>query len=208
LEPALAKVAVIARDRSERRIVFDAEFKVFASDAASYELAGLRPWTVRTGLNGGRADQRPDARVDDLGQLCSTLARASDADLAVLRRSNLDESYMEGAAYLLFVTHPMREAQAEPEVPYLTFYAFDAHHSVLREGRAANAVEVNNVIAAVEKGALRGATPLQAAERERYRKAGVSLSTWLKERLRMAGGGLFAARDYFVPIPVALIAVE
>lgn len=210
LEDATADTARIECGRQRKSVTFDPEFKVFAAGAQQYELAGLRPWTRRD-VAGQQMKIRPDSQVDFLGALASSLARLPRADFATLRASVLVDQLpsLVGVRYILFVTHPMREAESiegARVAPYLTFYAFDEKsENPLAVGAAA---EVHEVISLLEKEANAERVSLADADVERYLRHASRLRTWVHRQAHLGGRSLFEQERYELPIPVALIAVE
>lgn len=210
MEDAEAQVARIGAGSKSKNITFDAEFKVFSPESRQYELAGLRPWTLGT-----RADHqmkiRPDEGVDLLGKLVCSLARLPRADFAFLRGSVLVQtiSALEAACHLLFVTHPMREAEtieAARLAPYLTFYAF--RDDVAEPFHEGNAAEVHQIIALLEAEARLRRGPLLEADVQRHSAAGERARLWLRGQTHLGGATLFDAARYQLPVPVALIAIK
>ncbi len=219
---AEAAIVNLADEARKVGFAFDPEFKLFGGAAsAKYALAGLRPWTARTSAGGAVVKHRPDRSVDLLGSLAASLARRLISDFAVLPRTAIslthDQLGPEGATHLLFVTHPMREAETSlpstpgdgrrHELPYLTFYPVGAQGIVDRE---ATPQQVHEVVRALEWAA---ASKLELPEGNHLdrvlqegRRAGEVATAWLRET-RSVGGRLGGPAHYFLPIPVALVAL-
>lgn len=203
-----ARTARITRNGSAQNITFDPEFKLFSAAAERFQLAGLRPWT--NGEHGQQMKIRPDGAVDLLGALTASLARLPRADFATVRAGALAGCIppLAAARYLLFATHPMREAETASHsrmAPYLTFYAFGENgDDPLAEGSAA---DVHALITMLEREATtRPYAPSQENMRA-YLHHGERLRKWLVRRTQLGGTSLFGAGHYALPVPVALVAV-
>lgn len=210
VEDASAQVATIALGADRQQVTFDPEFKVFSAESGHYALAGLRPWTLKT-----RSDHlmeiRPDRGVDILGSLAASLARLPGADFTAIPRSTLVAQIpeLQTARYLLFVTHPMREAEtngAARHEPYLTFHAFDG---VCDEPFfTGSAHHVHQLISLLEDDASRQRGPLSEESRKEFLLEAKRLRNWLKSRTQLGAASLFEVARYHLPIPVALVAVQ
>ena len=207
IEESYAKVAVIQSGRRNKKITFDPEFKVFGQYAAEpYSLAGLRPWTCRD--DRGILKYRPDTQVDPIGNLASSLARQCKADFTIVSADNLYKKFpnITDSKYLLFATHPIRELEtnsSERAFCYLTFYAFNEDLTKPIQPKGASAEEVYRLISLLEEQVV--TLPLDIDIIEKSKQAGRKIGDWLKNS-RQTGGG-FIQKGYFLPIPVALIAV-
>lgn len=211
-EPAVAKVATLQKNELRQRVTFDPEFQLFASaEAKEFRLAGLRPWTRRHDQRAGTTKLRPDPDVDLLGDLSGSLARLRGADFALLPSTALAKlPHLAGTAWLLFATHPMREAetaQREGQARYLTCYPFthDLSESLLPEGLSAEEVDV--LIQDLETQALCPDLLLDSISRDFACDAGKALGRWLSRAREIGSGGLFDEPRYFLPVPVALVQV-
>lgn len=211
MEKAEAKVATIQK----KKVTFDPEFKIFGKDADRYSLAGLRPWTKKE--NQWRfLEHLPMEHIDPIGNLARSLARQSKADFSVIPAVKLYEMLPEliGTRYLLFATHPMREAEtdlSENIAPYLTFYAFGDNLQEPSYPKGASATEVCRVISLMEKEVITtNMEPKQIVLEpsvsviEESRQAGIKIAGWLQTSRKLPKLG---QQTYFLPIPVALIAV-
>lgn len=212
---------------AEQRLVFDPEVLVFGEENQPRALAGLRPWAKRTG--GDRVKIRPDARVDWLGQLLCTLVRGR-GDFTMAARENLSQAAQSPdpmgdridwtrARWLLFCTHPVREAETTERGNgcHLTFYAFeelDGQPVLLRRGDehaevprcAASASETHAAIKALEQQAMsRLVRPLNEHELTQARRAARAFGQWVRSVTRFGAAEFLGTEEYFVPIPVALI---
>ena len=211
-EPALAKVATLQSGEIKQRITFDPEYQVFASAAAKdFRLAGLRPWTRRYDERAGTTKLRPDPTADLLGELSGSLARLRGADFAILPAAALARlPKLGGASWLLFATHPMREAetaQGEGQARYLTCYPFsrDLTAPIVTDGLSAE--DVDKLIQLLEEQALAPDFALDEVSRSAASEVGRHLGGWLSSARQIGAGALFEEPRYFLPIPVALVQV-
>jgi superfamily II DNA or RNA helicase len=207
MEEALAKVAIIKTGRINKKITFDPEFKVFGQVAAEpYSLAGLIPWTKREQNDGTKL--RPVSQIDPIGELASCLARQRQADFTIISSDKFYENFpdLKESIYLLFATHPIRELEldsSEREFCYLTFYSFNKDFNEPIKPKGASAKEVYRLISLLEADVAK--LPFNKDLTEKAKQAGYKIGDWLK-KTRKTGGG-FIKESYFLPIPVALIAV-
>lgn len=209
LEDVTAHAARIEFNHRKQEVTFDPEFKVFSAVARHYELAGLRPWTRRESSN-QEMKIRPDEQADFIGALVSSLARLPHADFATLPRAVLSARVPAAgkANYLLFVTHPMREAETIERpllAPYLTFYAFDDDSDIPMA--AGTAAEVHEVISLLEVEASVRAAPRAAIAVEQHQRRAERLRGWVRAQTHLGAASLFEQARYALPIPVALIAI-
>ena len=210
-EQAEAKVATI----QSKQVTFDPEFKLFCSDGKNYSLAGLRPW--RKTQRGDVLKHRPIADADPIGELACYLARQREADFVTLSANSFYNLFpnLQGTRYLLFATHPMREAETNTSknaLSYLTFYAFgdsilnndDAiQHPLHSEGAYAD--DVYSLICLLETEALTSETvPMEIGINEQALAAASNIAKWLKSERELPRLG---RQTYFLPIPVALVAI-
>jgi superfamily II DNA or RNA helicase len=204
IEKAEAKIATIQR----KKVTFDPEFKLFGSDGKSYSLAGLRPW--RRKERGNVLKHRPLEGDDPIGELACYLARQREADFATISAKNLYNLFpdLEGTRYLLFATHPMREAESnlpQNALSYLTFYAFNGNFEKPLHPQGASADDVYKVISLLEEEALTSEpVTLESHVLEQVRLAGSSIADWLQRERKLPRLG---RQTYFLPLPVALVAV-
>ena len=209
VEEVTARTARIEHDRRKQTVTFDPEFKVFSAGARAFELAGLRPWTRRE-LGSQQMKIRPDEQMDFLGALASSLARLPRGDFAILETRALSDRIpaLARARYLLFATHPMREAETSEDArsaPYLTFYAFgDVGEEPISIGTAA---EVHAVISLLEAAASAKSVHLADHDVQSHRRQADRLRSWIRGRAHLGGASLFEQERYELPIPVALVAI-
>jgi len=215
IETASATVAEIRRASSHLRpirVTFDPEFNLFGSLGGNYSLAGLRPWTKRA-RSSNTAEvwkHRPLKDVDPIGDLACSLARQRGADFTTISASTLREALpdLHEARYLLFATHPMLEVDAHPlesALSYLTFYAFRDESNIPIRPQGHSAEHVHRVISLLEDEVQNRACELiSSALLENAREASSRVSEWLRSSRILPGLG---RQTYFLPIPIALIAV-
>jgi superfamily II DNA or RNA helicase len=205
METAQAKIAVI----KGRKFTFDPEFKVFGREKENILLAGLYPWFKNEWE--GVIEHRPLPRnADPIGRLACSLARQRKADFTTISANQLSEAFpnLQDAQYLLFVTHPLREVENHTSAStdsYLTFYAFSSDLSQPSNPQGASAKDVYQMISLLEGEALKPGSPsLEAAVFEVAKDASKGLAKWLEQSRKLGG---LTKKSYFLPIPVALVAV-
>jgi superfamily II DNA/RNA helicase len=217
-ESAQAKVATIKRKDENwkvRKITFDPEFNLFGGGSDTYSLAGLRPWVKDEKRSSGGEDtwkHRPIKRSDSIGDLACSLARQRQADFTIISSTALFNEIpnLEGSQYLLFATHPMLEVEehfSHNGSSYLTFYAFGEDLSTPIQSNGYSADYVNKVIQILEREAiLANSGGLDHSLLEQYRQAGEIISKgWLSKSRILPSLG---QQKYFLPIPVALVAIS
>ena len=205
METAQAKIAVI----QSRKFTFDPEFKVFGREKENILLAGLYPWFKNEWE--GVIEHRPLPRnADPIGRLACSLARQRKADFTTISANQLSEAFpsLREAQYLLFVTHPLREVENHTSAStdsYLTFYAFNSDLSQPSNPQGASAKDVYQMISLLEEDALKpGSLFLETAVFEAAKDASKELAKWLEQSRKLGG---LTKKSYFLPIPVALVAV-
>jgi len=205
METAQAKIAVI----KGRKFTFDPEFKVFGREKENILLAGLYPWLKNEWE--GVIEHRPLPRnADPIGRLACSLARQRKADFTTTSANQLSEAFpnLRDAQYLLFVTHPLREVEDHASAStdsYLTFYAFSSDLSQPSNPQGASAKDVYRMISLLEEDALKPGSPsLENAVFEVAKDASKQLAMWLEQSRKLGG---LTKKSYFLPIPVALVAV-
>jgi NTP pyrophosphatase (non-canonical NTP hydrolase) len=205
VETAQAKIAII----KDRKFTFDPEFKVFGREKENILLAGLYPWFKNEWE--GVIEHRPLPRnADPIGRLACSLARQRKADFTAISANRLSNVFpnLRDAQYLLFVTHPLREVENHTSAStdsYLTFYAFSGDLAQPGNPQGASAKEVYQMISLLEEDALRPGSPSpEAAVFEVAKDASKELAKWLKQSRKLGG---LTKKSYFLPIPVALVAV-
>ena len=193
-------------------MTFDPEFNLFGSLGGNYSLAGLRPWTKRVKPSSVAEvwKHRPLKDVDPIGDLACSLARQRGADFTTISASKLREALpdLHEARYLLFATHPMLEVEAHPSenaLSYLTFYAFGDESNVPIHPQGHSAEHVHKVISLLEDEVQNLDFELiTPALLNNAREASSRVSEWLRSSRILPGLG---RQTYFLPIPVALVAV-
>jgi hypothetical protein len=115
---------------------------------------------------------------------------------------------LRNAHYLLFATHRLREVENQASAStdsYLTFYAFSSDLSQPIEAKGASAKEVYQLISLLEKDALKtDSTSVETIVVEAAQGASRKLGKWLEQSRKLGG---LTKKSYFLPIPVALVAV-
>lgn len=205
MEPAVARVATI----HGTKVTFDPEFKVFAQNSGKYRMAGLRPWVKKEDSHDGETSHRP-FDGDPIGKIAEFLSRQRNADFTTIQESNLYSRLpnINGARFILFATHPMREVETDlPEnsLGYLTFYAFGEDLQEPLNPQGGSADDVHKLVSLLEEHvSTMPQSPLAPNELEKSRQAGRKIDEWLQRVVKM--GGLWQ-QEYFLPVPVALVAV-
>lgn len=208
LEDADALVASVERGGTKSEFVFDPEYKVFGG--SGQVLAGLRPWTVQR-RPGRPTKHRPDSAVDVLGHMACSLGRLSDADFATIDGDRLYATLptLREAKYLVFVSHPMLEAETRDSAraPYLTFYSFSEDLEEIAP--TGSAIDTHALILLLEQEAiLTKHTSLDIESHQRHASAGERLGRKVSSRVTLGAQSVFDnSGDYFLPIPIALVAV-
>ena len=168
----------------------------------------------------------PFAGTDLLGSFLQGIARLPAADFVRVPRACLVENThaLEKARWLIFCTHPLREAEnvEQPKMrPFLTYYAFSElvdgempipltqHGAGVDEEKGADAEMVHALICRLEQLALTdGIRALDDDDQiETAQKAGIVLQKWVESVTRFGAASFLEAEKYFVPIPVALMSV-
>ncbi len=203
METAWAKIATI----QDRKFTFDPEFKVFGREKENILLAGLFPWCKKEWE--GVIKHRPLYKSDPIGHLACSLARQSKADFTTISQSELhDFSNLQDAHYLLFATHPLREIENDGLAStdsYLTFYAFSSDLSQPINPQGASAKEVYQLISLLEENAFKPGSKLpEISVLEAAKSASQEITEWLEISRKLGG---LTKKSYFLPIPVALVAV-
>ena len=204
METAQAKIAII----QDRKFTFDPEFKVFGREKENILLAGLYPWHQKEWE--GVIKHRPLHKSDPIGRLACSLARQCKADFTTISVNQLYEQFpnLRNAHYLLFATHPLREVENHASAStdsYLTFYTFSNDLSQPIEAKGASAKEVYQLISLLEKDALKtGSISVETDVLEAAQGASQKLAIWWKDSKKLGG---LTKKSYFLPIPVALVAV-
>lgn len=115
---------------------------------------------------------------------------------------------LQDAQYLLFATHPLREVENHVLAStdsYLTFYAFSSDLSQPINPQGASAKEVYQLISLLEEDALKtGSASVEIGVLEATKSASQELAKWLEKSRKLRK---LTEKSYFLPIPVALVAV-
>lgn len=218
MESTDSKIARIKDDETRQELVFDPEFLVFGpkEPGGRLKLAGIPPWINRSTRH-GRPCVIPYNKTDLLGKLFQGIARLRRADFLSIPRDCLGDVLhpIEDARWLLFCTHPLREAEnvkVARQRPYLTYYAFselvdDVELPSPLNDEGADATEVHKLICCVEQHALKGFLSGLVGDQqvESARRAGVKLRAWIESVTQFGAASFIDKEKYFVPIPVALV---
>jgi len=142
-----------------------------------------------------------------------SLARLNQADFIAVSAQKLYEHFpeLQGCSYLLFATHPLRELEKKElsdPAKYLTYYTFtnDCSHPISSSG--ASAKDVHKMITFLENQVIQGVISPSSEMIDQAKLSGQDISKWLESSFSI-GGNDFLNDDsnYFVPIPVALVAI-
>jgi superfamily II DNA or RNA helicase len=220
LEPAVATTARVESEGTKQVLVFDPEFLLFGPKFAGERsrLAGLPPWINKPDKH-GKHSIVPSSTSDLLGKLFQGMARLKSADFFSLPVPVIGDDLLPGkeVRWLLFCTHPLREAEnvlLPPKVrPYLTYYAFGE----LSEGAAtapidpdgADADAVHKFLERAEEHALAGncSDSQDASHTQAAQQAGQLLQAWVRSATQFGAASFLEEPKYFVPIPVCLVSV-
>lgn len=218
-EPVESKIARIAKGDMSQELVFDPEFLLFGPKVGNSrpKLAGLPPWINSPPTRHGKHRIQPYSSGDLIGKLLRGLARLRQADFISLPISccKAVATMPQGAQWLLFCTHPIREAEntLSPNRPFLTIYAFpeiaEGNIPVPINPEGADAETVHEFLVQAEgyarTGALTGLT--DQAEAQAARNAGKMLKVWIESVTKFGAASFLEEAKYFVPIPVALVRI-
>jgi hypothetical protein len=219
MESTVSKIARIEDGDTEQELVFDPEFLVFGpkESGSRPKLAGIPPWK-NIPTRHDRHCVTPYTKGDLLGKLFQGIARLRRSDFLSISRERLGDGlrFAEEARWLLFCTHPLREAEntQTPKVrPFLTFYAFpdliDGAAPVPLDDEGAEAAEVHRFICHVEQlaceGVLSGVDDVKQIAAAQ--KAGIMLQSWIESVTQFGAASFLEKEKYFVPIPVALVSI-
>jgi hypothetical protein len=118
---------------------------------------------------------------------------------------------IQNCQYLLFATHPLRELETRTSsdiAKHLTYYAFRSDVTEPLNIQGASAKDVHEMITFLENQVLENSLILTDEIVDRAKSSSQSITQWLQNSLKMGGNSLFDDEDnYFVPIPVALVAI-
>ena len=213
MEPAVSEVLAITHYRNKKdRFNFDPEFGLFSQEKNLNGLAGLLPW-YRDGSEGGTKQHRPLLGDDPIGTLTQSLARLKQADFISVPGQKLRELFpnLKDCAYLLFATHPLRELEknkSSESAKYLTYYTFTTDFSQPANFNGASAIEVHKMITFLEDQVVQGLASPSSEVIDQAKSAGQSISKWIQDSFSIGSDDfLDKESSYFVPIPVALVAI-
>ncbi|PSB44762.1 hypothetical protein C7B67_22235 [filamentous cyanobacterium Phorm 6] len=218
MESAVSEVLVIKQKnkKKDRKFNFDPEFALFSQEKSPKGLAGLLPWHLKE--SEGTEQHQPlrvpgDDPIDPIGNLTQSLARQRQADFMAVSAQKLCEHFpnLKGCSYLLFATHPLRELEknkSSDSAKYLTYYTFTNDFSQPVNPDGASAIEVHDMITFLEEQIVQGVVSLSSEVIELAKSAGRDISQWVQDSFSMGGDDfLDEESSYFVPIPVALVAI-
>ena len=213
MEPAVSEVLVIQHKNRKNRFNFDPEFALFSQEKNLKGLAGLLPWHMKE-IEGGTQKHQPLlGNYDPMGSLTQSLARQRQADFMAVSAQKLCEHFpnFKGYSYLLFATHPLRELEknkSSDSAKYLTYYIFTTDFSQPVNPDGASAIEVHDMITFLEEQVVQGLASSSSEVIEMAKSAGQDISKWVQDSFSMGGDDfLDEESSYFVPIPVALVAI-
>lgn len=213
MESAVSEVLAIQHFKGKKdRFNFDPEFGLFSQEKNLNGLAGLLPWCIQES-EAGTKQHRPLVGNDPIGTLTQSLARQRKADFIAISTQKLCEHFtnFEGCSYLLFATHPLRELEKNKSLDsakYLTYYIFTTDFSKPVNPDGASAIEVHKMITFLEEQIVQGVVSISSEVIAQAKLAGRDISTWVDGSLSIGGDDfLDEESSYFVPIPVALIAI-
>jgi len=213
MESAVSEVLVIKqKNKKDRKFNFDPEFALFSQEKTPDRLAGLLPWNPKES-EGGTKQHQPFFDIDPIGALTQSLARQREADFMAVSAQKLCEHFpnLKGCSYLLFATHPLRELEknkSSDSAKYLTYYTFTTDFSQPVNPDGASAIEVHDMITFLEAQIVQGVVSLSSEVIDMAKSAGRDISKWVQDSFSMGGDDfLDEESSYFVPIPVALVAI-
>ncbi|MEG4033642.1 helicase-related protein [Microcoleus sp. S36b_A4] len=214
MESAVSEVLVIKqKNKKDRKFNFDPEFALFSQEKTPDRLAGLLPWNQKKSEGDTKQQHQPFFDIDPIGALTQSLARQRQADFMAVSAQKLCEHFpdIKGCSYLLFATHPLRELEknkSSDSAKYLTYYIFTTDFSQPVNPDGASAIEVHDMITFLEAQIVQGVVSLSPEEIELAKLAGRDISQWVQDSFSMGGDDfLDEESSYFVPIPVALVAI-
>lgn len=210
MESASADILEIQQGRNKKyRFVFDPEFSLFSQEKNIDGLAGLLPWMKR----GEPIETHTPLGTDDVvGSLSQSLARLTKADFLAVSARELYQKLpdLENCSYLLFSTHPLRELEESNSsefTKYLTYYSFADDLTKPINPQGASPRDVNNLINFIEEQVNKESFSMNEAVIEEAKKAGKSIGNWIEKALTLNESIFGESSSYFVPIPIALVAI-
>ena len=210
MEDTTSEILAITHHKNKKdRFNFDPEFGLFSQNNGNSRLAGLLPWYLHK--KESIIEHKAILESDPIGTLTQSLARQRQADFMAISKNSFESSFpsLNSCFYLLFVTHPLRELEnnySSQSAKYLTYYAFTINFEQPINPGGASATEVHQVITFLEDQILQGVVSLSSEEIITAKLAAQNISKWIRNSFRMETD-MFGDSTYFVPIPVALIAI-
>jgi superfamily II DNA or RNA helicase len=203
--------------KQKQELVFDPEFLVFGPKDSAHELklAGIPPWINSTNHHDRRCIV-PYDKSDLLGKLFQGIARLRRADFLSVSTDSVGEELdlNSDARWLLFCTHPLREAEnihSPKPRPFLTYYSFaelvDGVTPMPLDEEGADAAEVHKFIRHLENLAANEAFDGMddRSEIDAAKRAGAIIQSWVESVTLFGAASFLDEEKYFVPIPVALV---
>ena len=219
MESAVSDIIAITHSKNRKtRFNFDPEFALFSQEKNSNGLAGLMPWLTkkRDIEESGRVviQHQPLRESDPIGNLSQSLARQRQADFIAISGQKLFEHFpnLNGCSYLMFATHPLRELEenrSSDSAKYLTYYTFRSDLANPIDNNGASADDVHKMITFLEEQVIQGLANPSSDVIDQAKSAGKQISEWVQNSFSLGGGDDFFGEEsgYFVPVPVALIAI-
>jgi hypothetical protein len=141
--------------------------------------------------------------VGPSGQRLTVRLRSGDLDVAAPTLATAD--------WLLFCTHPIREAETErqdPLRPCLTAYAFGNEEELAPDPAYATAEQVHALIAALESDlTARNGSGQPEFQPEELRQFGERAARWVQRSCQYFQESFLEEVRRFVPIPVAVVRI-
>lgn len=213
MESAVSEVLAITHFKNKKdRFNFDPEFSLFSQEKNLNGLAGLLPWYIQE-TEGGIKQHRPLVGHDPIGTLTQSLARLNQADFIAVSAQELYEHFpnLKDCTYLLFATHPLGELEKKSSsnsAKYLTYYTFATDLTQPIHSNGASAIEVHEMITFLEEQVIQGLATLSPDVIDQAKSAGKQIAEWVQNSFSLGGDDFLEEEsNYFVPIPVALVAI-
>jgi hypothetical protein len=214
MKPALSEVLEITYKNKKERFNFDPEFSLFSQEKKLNQLAGLKPWCTTVNPHNDVKQHQPLLGIDPIGGLTQSLARQKQADFMAIPAQKLYEHFpnLNGCSYLMFATHPLSELEknrSSDSAKYLTYYTFGSDLANPLDNNGASADDVHKMITFLEEQVIQGLVTPSSDAIDQAKSAGKQISEWVQNCFSLGGGDDFLEEEssYFVPVPVALIAI-
>jgi hypothetical protein len=223
--PMQSTIANLSINQVQQPIAFDPEFLLFGPRPQNNNrphLAGIAPWLKNQDRHNIQKI-KPYRNDDLLGIFLQKMVRLKQADFMTIPADLIANKQPEfnNAKWLLFCTHPLREAEnmlPQKLRPYLTFYAFgeldDGIPAEPINPEGANAEEVNIFINMAEELAIseNGCKDWDDGDQDQEliqsaKKAGLILNQWIENKTKFGDAALGQLPQYFIPVPVCLVSI-